>query len=242
MPPIAANLAFVHPLWIGLAVTVAFSTLARVLRGVSTSGAVAGGIVCYALYAGVGVGAFGGLVSVFVLTWAATRFRYAQKAKRGVAEKKGGRSASQVLANVGLAGVGAVLYHYTRDNPAFLVGLFAVLAEAAADTVSSELGQASSRTARLVTNWKPVPAGTDGGVTIIGTVAGAAAAALIAAQSALTGLLSWRGALLSCLAAVLAMFVDSFLGAMLERRGFLNNDAVNFLGTLFAATLAITWP
>jgi uncharacterized membrane protein len=36
------------------------------------------------------------------------------------------------------------------------------------------------------------------------------------------------------------MIVDSFLGAVLERRGYLNNDAVNVLSTASAAALAWT--
>ena len=36
------------------------------------------------------------------------------------------------------------------------------------------------------------------------------------------------------------MFLDSFLGAWLERRRLINNDLVNFLGTLIAA-LAAFW-
>jgi uncharacterized membrane protein len=35
------------------------------------------------------------------------------------------------------------------------------------------------------------------------------------------------------------MFLDSLLGATLERPGSLNNDAVNLLGTLFAALIAL---
>jgi uncharacterized membrane protein len=34
------------------------------------------------------------------------------------------------------------------------------------------------------------------------------------------------------------MVGDSYLGALLERRALLNNDAVNFLGTLIAAGAA----
>ena len=51
-------------------------------------------------------------------------------------------------------------------NPAFLLAMAAALSEAAADTVSSELGQALGRTPRLITTWRPVPAGTDGGVSL----------------------------------------------------------------------------
>ena len=35
------------------------------------------------------------------------------------------------------------------------------------------------------------------------------------------------------------MLGDSILGATLERRGFLGNDGVNFLSTVFAADLAL---
>jgi uncharacterized membrane protein len=38
---------------------------------------------------------------------------------------------------------------------------------------------------------------------------------------------------------VSGLFVDSLLGATIERRGWLNNDAVNFLSTLAAALMAI---
>jgi uncharacterized membrane protein len=46
-----------------------------------------------------------------------------------------------------------------------------------------------------------------------------------------------QGALVA-LAAVAGLFVDSLLGALLERRGWLNNDAVNFLSSFAAAALA----
>jgi uncharacterized membrane protein len=39
-------------------------------------------------------------------------------------------------------------------------------------------------------------------------------------------------------AGFIGMLLDSLLGALLERRGALNNDAVNFLGTFSAALIA----
>jgi uncharacterized membrane protein len=38
---------------------------------------------------------------------------------------------------------------------------------------------------------------------------------------------------------VFGLLFDSLLGAILERRGWLNNDAVNFLSTLSAALFAL---
>ena len=46
----------------------------------------------------------------------------------------------------------------------------AALSEAAADTTSSEVGQAFGKTARLVTTWSPVTPGTDGAVSLAGTM------------------------------------------------------------------------
>ena len=219
-------------------VTVAFTALARWVRGVSRTGAVAGAVVCFLLYLGAGPGAFLALVSVFALTWITTHLGYQQKQKLGTAEKEEGRTASQVLANLGVAAVCAGVYA-VGARPALLLAIAAALSEAAADTVSSELGQATSQKAWLITTWEEVAAGTDGGVSVAGTLAGVAAAAVVSAVCALSGLVLWSRFGITLTAAIVGMFADSFLGAWLERRQVLNNDAVNFLGTLVAAAGAV---
>ncbi len=225
-------------LWIAVAVTTAFTVLARSIRGVSPSGAVAGAVVCFLLYAGAGPGAFVALVLVFALTWITTRLGYQRKQQLGTAEKQDGRKASQVLANLGVAAGCAALYAASPGRALFLLAVVAALSEAAADTVSSEFGQASSEQARLITTWEQVPAGTNGGVSVPGTIAGVAAAALVSLVCVFTGLLPWRWLGISVTAAVAGMVADSYLGAWLERRRLLNNDSVNFLSTLVAAGTA----
>jgi uncharacterized protein (TIGR00297 family) len=214
-----------------------FTAFGRWLRGVSNSGAVAGAVVCFLLSACAGGGALAALVSVFVLTWLATRFGRSRKQNMGTAEK-GGRTASQVLANLGAATIAAVLFT-VYGKTEFLLAMAAALSEAAADTVSSEIGQAVGTNPRLITTWKVVPAGTDGGVTIAGTFAGVIAAVLVSTVCVFTGLLSWKWFGIAVGAATVGMIADSFLGAWLERRGILNNDLVNFLGTLAAAGIAM---
>jgi uncharacterized protein (TIGR00297 family) len=233
-----AKLAPALPLWSTVIVTVVFAALARWVRGVSFSGAVAGAVVCFLLYAGVGLGAFFALVSVFVLTWISTRFGYRRKQRLGTAERLDGRSALQVLANLAVAAGCAGLWTLTSGKTVILLALSAALSEAAADTVSSELGQARSTKARLITTWEEVPAGTDGGVSWAGTLAGIAAATVVSLVCVLAGLVPIRWLGISIGAAVAGMIVDSFLGALLERHNLLNNDAVNFLGTLVAAGTA----
>ena len=233
-------LSLEHPLWTAVVVTVVFTALARWVRGVSVSGAIAGAVVCFLLYVGAGPGAFVALVSVFALTWISTRFGYRRKEKLGTAEQPDGRTALQVLANLAVAASCAALSALT-GKAVFLLAVSAALSEAAADTVSSELGQARSAKARLITTWEEVPAGTDGGVSWIGTLAGIAAATAVSLVCAFTGLVPIRWLGISIAGALAGMLTDSYLGALLERRNLLNNDVVNFLGTLAAACAAIVF-
>jgi len=214
--------------------TVAFAALGHLIRGVSRSGALAGAVVCFALFAAAGPGAFAALFSVFAVTWLATRMGRPRKQLLGTAEAGAGRTAAQVFANLGVASGCALLYG-SRGANVFLLAMTASLAEAAADTVSSEIGQAFSESARLITTFEQVPAGTDGGITLGGTVAGVFAAALVGLSCTQTGLVPMRRLWVAVACGVLGMLLDSYLGAWFERRGRLSNEAVNFVGTAAAA-------
>jgi uncharacterized protein (TIGR00297 family) len=232
------RLAFPVRMWTAVIVTVIFALLARLVRGVSFSGSIAGAAVCFVLFAAAGPGAFVVLVLVFVVTWLATRFGYWRKQKLGTAESREGRTASQVLANLSVATVCAALSPLT-GNPAYLIAMAAALSEAAADTVSSEVGQGQVGYVRLITTWQSVPVGTDGGVSIIGTSAGVFAAIVVSSACSLAGLLPRKEFLLPAIAGIIGMIFDSYLGALFERSGLLNNNWVNFLSTLAAAGAAL---
>src|SRR6266403_225177 len=81
-------------------------------------------------------------IRVLVLTWVATRIGYAHKQRLGIAEARVGRDEHQVLANLGLAALCSLLYAFGGHDPRLLVAMVAAFAEAAADTMSSEIGQA----------------------------------------------------------------------------------------------------
>jgi uncharacterized protein (TIGR00297 family) len=221
-------------LWVAVGVTLVFAALGRFVRGVTYSGAVAGALISFVLFAGAGPGAFIALISVFGLTWITTRLGYGRKQKLGTAQSCEGRTAAQVLANLSISAACAACFAMTK-NAAFLVATAAALSEAAADTVSSELGQAGSAKARLITSWRLVPAGTDGGVSVAGTLGGVAAAVLVTLVCVGAGMMPLKQTAASVMAALFGMIADSYLGATLEERNLLNNDGVNFLGTLVAA-------
>jgi len=145
-----------------------------------------------------------------------------------------GRQASQIVANLGVAALFAAAGRYE--------GCIAALAEAAADTASSEIGQALGGPVRLVTSWRAVPAGTDGGISVAGTLSGVAAVVIIVAIAGvgIGGMRHalWPHAAVTLFSACAGLLFDSQLGATVERKGWIGNDLVNFLSTLFAALLA----
>jgi uncharacterized protein (TIGR00297 family) len=220
------------------AITSVFAAAARILRGVTRSGAVAGSLISFLLCVSAGIGAFALLLAVFLLSYGATKIGRSRKEILGTAERPEGRKASQVVANLGVAAVLAMLFRATQQ-PSLLLAMTAAFAEAASDTVSSEIGQASAKEPYLITTWKRVKPGTDGGITPMGTIAGALAAFVIGMLSATVKLIPWNWAALAAIAGIAGMLFDSVLGATLERSAVLDNDKVNFLGTMAAALLAL---
>jgi uncharacterized protein (TIGR00297 family) len=222
---------------IAAAVTLGFALLARVLRGVNRSGALAGGLACFLLFAGAGPIAFATLVALFGMTWISTRLGYRCKLALGLAERREGRNAWQILANLAVAALASVVFSAT-GNRVWLVAALAALAEAATDTVASEIGQYRGPDARLITTWERVPAGTDGGITIPGSAAGIAAGLVIAVVATAGGMLLPSQFWIPAAAGFAGMLIDSILGATLQRRGWISNQTVNLFATLAAAALA----
>ena len=205
-------------------------------RGVTRTGAIAGTVVAILIYVGLGLGGFVTLFTVFAVAWITTRIGYARKRQLGLAESRRGRNAGQVLANVAAAAVFATLAIYHRG---FAFAAVAALAEAAADTASSEVGEALTRQARMITTLRTVPPGTDGAVSIPGTLAGMAAAILVAYVAVATHAMPALGLWIVAAAGYLGTVVDSLLGATLERARRLDNNTVNLLSTAAAGLIAL---
>lgn len=234
-------------LWAAAAMGLGLALLVAVARTATPAAALTGGLFATALCLetpGVHT-ALAPLFALLLLTFAATRFGRSRKEGLGTAESRRGRRASQVAANLGVAALAGIpLSAFHADTPWFfgraaaLAALVAALAEATADTLSSELGQVLGGEPRLITTMKRVPVGTDGGISVAGTLLGCLGAAIVVATGMAVPGMTREEALAALFGGLAGLVVDSLLGALVERRGWLNNDAVNALSTLAAALLA----
>lgn len=231
---------------VGFGINAALALAGWAAKSVSFSGALAGVFLGTTLWAFQDWRGFALLLAFFVVGTACTKIGYHDKASRALAQEDGGaRGARHAFANTGVAVACAVFAVITGLDLFFLVACAAAFATAAADTAGSEIGQLLGRRTFLLTTLRPVPPGTDGAVSLEGTLAGIFASILIGAVGAAVGFYPWFGVVVVVVAAFLGTTLESLAGGTLERRGLLDNEAMNFLNTLVGALagggLALWW-
>jgi len=155
----------------------------------------------------------------------------------------GPRNGWQVLANSAIPGIAALLAA-VGALPCAGTAVAGAIAAVTADTWATEVGTALRAPARLVTTWRRVQPGRSGAISVPGTAAGFAGAAVIAVLASYLPATAWGPALPPQFTPVLVgglvgMFADSFLGATVEGRiPGINNETVNLLGSLAGAVTA----
>lgn len=166
---------------LGFVLSIVIGGIAFARRSLSESGWL-GAILVGTLTFGFGGWPWGlTLIVFFVSSSILSHYKESIKERRA-AEKfaKGGRrDFFQTIANGGLGALCAVAYALGNQPPALLAAFVGLMATVTADTWATELGVLSPRQPRLITTRQPVPPGTSGGVTLMGTTAAAAGGLLI---------------------------------------------------------------
>ncbi|XP_015572495.1 protein PGR [Ricinus communis] len=233
----------IQPL-IGALISSTIAIRAYKRKSLNLSGAIAGFLVMTIHFA-VSY-RFGAIILAFFLSSSKLTKVGEEKKRRIDADfKEGGqRNWIQVLFNSGIATVLALAIWKLRGwqevcldtkestvLTALLGGIIGHYSCCSGDTWSSELGVLSDATPRLITTFKHVRRGTNGGVTIAGLAAAAAAGGVIGVTFVLFGLFTtsceYSVALkqllvipLSVMAGVCGSLIDSLLGATLQFSGF----------------------
>ena len=213
-----------------LGINISFGLLAYYLKTVSKSGLIGGIVVGTIIYLCLGIGGFLILFTFFTLGSWSSKHKYKWKASHGVAqENKGRRGLKHAVAKGGVGLIMAIMALLTDMPEVFRIAFVAAFATATFDTISSELGQIYGKRPILITTMKSVPVGTDGAISIEGTILGVAFAALIGAEGYLLHLISLSSIIVVVIAAFIGTTVESVLGATIERRKWVSNEVVNFI-------------
>ncbi|MEH2271560.1 MAG: TIGR00297 family protein [Nostoc sp.] len=197
----------------------------------------------------------------FLVGSGVTRIGMAQKEAEGIAEKRSGARGPENVWGSALTGalcalgVGMINSGFIVPSPQFLMPnpqsllLLAYVASFStklADTTASEVGKAYGKSTFLITTLQPVPRGTEGAVSLEGTLAGIVASVAIAFVGWGVGLIDLLGVAWCVLAAFIATNLESVIGATLQSKyTWLTNEVVNIFNTLIGAIasvlLAWTW-
>ena len=192
------------------------------------------------------LGAFGwnGWLSVviyLVLGSLVTRLGFKKKKLSGLAEGRDGRRGPEnVWGSAGTGAILAILFELNIANPDIILLAFAASFTAKlADTFGSEIGKRWGRKTVLITSFKPVEAGTDGGITIEGTLASLLGSICMVFFMILLDFVPFNLiALLVISIGFISTLMESYLGAIFQNKiSFLSNEIINFIQTSFAALL-----
>lgn len=219
-----------HSVVVALCLNISFGFLAYYLHTVSKSGFIGGIIVGTIIYLCLGLGGFLILFTFFALGSWSSKHKYKWKASHGAAqENMGRRSSKHAIAKGGVGLVMAIMALLADTPEIFTVSFVAAFATATFDTISSELGQIYGKKPLLITTMKYVPVGTDGAISIEGTVFGVLSASIVAAEAYFLHLINSQSIIIVIIAALIGTTVESILGATIERRKWVDNEVVNFI-------------
>jgi uncharacterized protein (TIGR00297 family) len=196
------------------------------------------------LWATLGWQAYLVMMLYFLVGSGVTRIGMAAKEAAGIAEKRSGaRGPENVWGSAATAVICALLAYFLGGSsllPLLILGYVASIATKLSDTSASEVGKAYGRTTYLITTLQPVPRGTEGAVSLEGTLAGIGGSLVLTLFAYWLGMITLIGIIICLLAAFVATNIESLIGATVqEKNAWLTNELVNFINTAIGAAVAI---
>ncbi|MDJ0843966.1 TIGR00297 family protein [Crocosphaera sp.] len=179
----------------------------------------------------------------FLVGSGVTKIGMAQKEAAGIAEKRSGMRGPENVWGSALIATFCALGTLLVNAPwtsLLLLGYVASFSTKLSDTTASEVGKAYGKRTFLITTLKPVAPGTEGAISLEGTLAGIAASVVIALVGYGVGLINLMGIVYCIIAAFIATNLESVIGATLqENLDWMTNEIVNIINTFIGAMVAI---
>lgn len=179
----------------------------------------------------------------FLVGSAVTRIGMEQKEAAGIAEKRSGARGPENVWGSALTGALCALGTLLVAPPyrsLLLLGYVASFATKLSDTCGSEVGKAYGKRTFLITTLQPVARGTEGAISLEGTLAGVVGSIAIAFIGWGVNLISLTDVFFCVLSALIATNVESLIGATLQSKfDWMTNEVVNFINTLIGAIVAV---
>lgn len=224
----------------GLLISFPIALLALRVGNITIGGAITGVVFAAIIYAGFYLGGLVVLAIALAFTIASSRIDRSKAPQREAARGER-RGVGNIVANCLVGTLGAMLevFSFNWGSELAAVWLVAGIVAGASDSVASEVGKAWGGTPRAFPTWRPVPAGTPGAISFVGTAAGVAAATIMAAAAVAMWLIPARLVAPVVAACTVGAFAESALSTRFEADGVLDNNTLNFLNTAIAAGLAV---
>jgi uncharacterized protein (TIGR00297 family) len=179
----------------------------------------------------------------FLVGSAVTKIGFTEKEAAGIAEGRSGlRGPENVWGSALIATICAIATLFFDQNitQLLIIGYLASFATKLSDTTASEIGKAYGKSTFLITNLKPVPRGTEGAISLEGTLAGIIASLVISLLAWGLGMINFTGIIICLISAFIATNLESVIGATLQTKfNWLTNEIVNIINTLIGAIVAI---
>ena len=186
----------------------------------------------------------GWLSVVFYLLFGSlvTKIGYEFKRQKGIAEKRGGRRGPEnVLGSAATGLFFAVMVKLNFANLLFYqIGFAASFAAKLADTFGSEIGKRFGGNTYLITSFRKVDRGTEGGVSLEGTIASALGAIIMSLTMLTLSIITTKHQfVIVSISGFLATISESIIGAKFQEKYKLSNELVNAIQTSIASSIAI---
>ncbi len=241
------NLVFFIPnTWVmGILINSILIVLALIIpkKLLTLSGLINAWLLGVIIWGTLGINGYIVVMFYFLVGSGVTKIGFAEKEAAGIAEKRSGaRGPENVWGSALIAAIcclGTLIFNQDII-PYLTLGYVASFATKLSDTCASEIGKVYGKKTYLITTLKPVPKGTEGAISLEGTLAGIMASVIISILGYGVNLIDLMGIIYCIIAAFIATNLESVIGATLQTKiDWLSNEIVNIINTILGAIAAI---